>query len=508
MDLRKTCDNAPLRMLVFARTIQDAKQLTEQINNISTKYKFGFHAENVQGGDIDATNDVNKRFSCSREKYEEYLESISENRRKPLVDIVVQVKLFGEGYDNDWIAVTLFVAPPTDSMNSIAQGHGRALRAPPLELRQRSKSTRIWYAHLFYPKLEDIWKGSGLKEMVDAYLKGEDEKEVNIVTSIKILGLKLKKEPLATLHKHYRKYEQDYGAAEAIQLMTETADEYHEHYRERRERWKKTPAEGLAEKITSTEISKYLQVPRTQVPSSNSANRDTRLDTGPTPSFKIIDFGCGKDLLFERKLYDQVIDLQGNLHVDVLAVDLKEYSDSELRGGANFGPGQVTFECTPTGCNFIHLRKEQSYLAWYGKTKRLAKCAVFCLSLMLEQSFPAALSEAVKLVTAKGSIHIVMDITKIGLSSVKKSKDVKRQVLDAWRDNFTKKCNGLLKVQASEEDGFCYIKIINATDKEKKKELADVLDSDSLTIENLKVPAEEVARIESRKRTHDASFDQ
>ena len=64
--------------------------------------------------------------------------------------------------------------------------------------------------------------------MVDAYLKGEDEKEVNIVTSIKILGLKLKKEPLATLHRHYRKYEQDYGAAEAIQLMTETADEYHE----------------------------------------------------------------------------------------------------------------------------------------------------------------------------------------------------------------------------------------------------------------------------------------
>ena len=110
--------------------------------------------------------------------------------------------------------------------------------------------------------------------------------------------------------------------------------------------------------------------------------------------------------------------------------------------------------------------------------------------------------------TAKGSIHIVMDITKIGLSSVKKSKDVKRQVLDAWRDNFTKKCNGLLKVQASEEDGFCYIKIINATDKEKKKELADILRTPQLTIEKLKVPAEEVARIESRKRTHDASFDQ
>ena len=64
--------------------------------------------------------------------------------------------------------MTAFVAPQL-SLNSVAQGHGRALRLPPREM--NVNSPRKWEAHLFFPKIRDHEK------VVNDYMKGEDEDE-------------------------------------------------------------------------------------------------------------------------------------------------------------------------------------------------------------------------------------------------------------------------------------------------------------------------------------------
>jgi len=91
------------------------------------------------------------------------------------IDICVQCEMLGEGYDNDCIAVSLFIASP-GYVGKLAQYHGRALRVPKESLGAVHQQRRN--AYLFYPKSPEV------ERIVDGYLAGEDENCDNLFTPL------------------------------------------------------------------------------------------------------------------------------------------------------------------------------------------------------------------------------------------------------------------------------------------------------------------------------------
>ena len=439
LELRKTCQNYPLRMLVFARTNENGENLAAQINNLSSVNKWGLHAEDVRGSKRDDAKSVHARFSCSRHQYESVLKK--QYKDKPFVDIVVQVNIFGEGYDNDWIAVTTLVAPKL-SLNSLAQGHGRALRAPPKDM-INVNSPRKWEAHLFYPKIGDHQK------IVEDYMKGVDEDENSIVSPFG-------KNPLSSAHKRYLRVEREKGTDEAIKDMKQMASHYHVAYRERRENWKSIPAENLASKI----FKELIATP------SALATRDVHF------TFKLIDFGCGEDLLFEKKLWDLVSDHNGSGHIDILGVDVEEYVENELGIGAGIEErGQLTFSHIGLACNYYELEDQERFKRWHGDVD--IDAAIFCLSLMLRESVPEGLIAAINVVKFGGPIYIVLDVTKFGLNFML-NRRIKEKALSTWKDKFIKACGRLLTVRYLTEfdhDGMVYMELKNVSSDEERRAL-------------------------------------
>ena len=229
--------------------------------------------------------------------------------------------------------MTAFVAPQL-SLNSVAQGHGRALRLPPREM--NVNSPRKWEAHLFFPKIRDHEK------VVNDYMKGEDEDEDSIVSPFYRSG----KNPLTSAHKHYRKVEREEGTQAAIDEMKRTALHYHIVYRQARQNWTSIPAEVLAEHI----FNDHIRGPSAGAGTSSSQARTVR---GTPFTYKIIDFGCGEDLLFEKKLCEKVSVHDGTGHVKVLAVDVHKYFDNTIHSCDGIGAqGQLTFSHKGLACNF------------------------------------------------------------------------------------------------------------------------------------------------------------
>ena len=480
LDLRETCRDAPLRMLVFARTNENGKDLAAHINRLCEENKWRLHAEEVRGSQREDTRSVHNRFSCSREYYENVLRSQDNN--EPFVDIVVQVKLFGEGYDNPWIAVTTFVAPQL-SLNVVAQGHGRALRAPPREMSDIN-SPRKWEAHLFYPKIDNH------DDIVQDYLNGADESAASIVSPFYRTG---QDNQLTIAHRLYLKKEREEGIEAVIEEMKITATHYHNVYRERRQKWTEIPAETLAEKIFRERIATQSADATTAVPFT----------------FKLIDFGCGEDLLFEKKLCEMASTHDGTGHIAVLAVDVKEYFDDSMHSGDGIGTqGQLTFSHKGLACNYYELEKQESFTNWCQEQK--ADAAVFCLSLMLKDSVPDGLIAAMNVVKPGGPIYIVLDATKFGLY-VKLNRQVKEKALAMWKDMFIDACGGLLQVVGKlteKTDGMVYVELKNvSTESDKQTLIKKLRKTPCTTLNSLKIRQDAIDAIReefSRKRHNSA----
>ena len=490
LELRKTCRGAPLRMLVFARTNVNGKNLAEEINKLSMKNKWGLHAEDVKGSQREDTRSVHERFSCSREHFESFVKNHQRDaagRPLPFVDIVVQVKLFGEGYDNPWIAVTAFVAPQF-SLNSVAQGHGRALRAPPREMKDIN-SERKMEAHLFFPKIGNH------ERIVEDYMDGLDEDEASIVSPFYISG----KNPLTSAHKHYLKMEREEGTQAAIEEMKRTAPQYHIVYRQRRRDWKSIPAEILATNIFRERIA----TPSARAGGAGTSSSPPRA-TAPTPfTLRLIDFGCGEDLLLEKKLHELVTVHDGTGHVKVLAVDVNEYFDNSLHGGDGIGTqGQLTFSHKGLACNYYELEEQEELTRWCEEQK--ADAAVFCLSFMLKDSFTEGLIAAVSVVKFGGPIYIVLDITKFGLN-ISLTRHVREKALEVWKGSFLEACGSKLQIvgKLSEKtDGMVYIELTNVSGESDRLSLTERLRISRTTLDSLRVEEDviNVIKDECRKR--------
>lgn len=103
------------------------------------------------------------------QKYKQGFESESYDYPN-FVDVVVQCQMLGEGYDNNKIAISVFLAPPgKDSVGVLSQYHGRAVRLFKMTNVDTSKMAQLKEAHLFYPKWESMM------DLVERYRNGEDE---------------------------------------------------------------------------------------------------------------------------------------------------------------------------------------------------------------------------------------------------------------------------------------------------------------------------------------------
>ena len=177
--------------------------------------------------------------------------------------------------------------------------------------------------------------------------------------------------------------------------------EYHKLYEEKRADWKIIPAEQVAQDIFDGYIPKNGDV-----------------------NFRIIDFGCGIDGLFEHKLADLVAtrDAKGNVYtlaVDVGDVDagpqswpkvLTERGSKPRDGGlTSLDDAHTTFKCESLVGDY------SSFETYSAKQMPLFDAGVLCLSIMAMDALPRALLVASKTIKPCGTIFVVLDLWKFGV---------------------------------------------------------------------------------------------
>jgi len=196
--------------------------------------------------------------------------------------------------------------------------------------------------------------------------------------------------------------------------------EYHEKYKEKREgdggaNWKPVPAEHLAELI----YHKYIDV-KVKV------------------TFRIIDFGCGPDGLFESKLAELLQSRNGPGDVFALAVDVFGLPIAErlTKDGAcpmdAQGESVTSFTCETLDCDYTTLASNPQ-LSKTDHTKFDA--GVFCLALMASDALSKGLLVAAATVKPGGDIWIVIDIYKVGIGPCD-AHSVRETKLSEWQTHF------------------------------------------------------------------------
>jgi hypothetical protein len=183
----------------------------------------------------------------------------------------VQCHMLGEGYDNPWIAISVFVHPVKE-LPVLVQYHGRACRAVPPNVRKSAafQLTTGLYAYMYYPTEMDT--------LVKDYQNGIDEKTSGDD------GLFIGKS-FEDINNVLSKQTSEDAASELVQGFTT----YHASYCDAREKpgrgksWDPVPAEYVADLV------------------ANSISRTT----GPV-QLSVIDFGCGAEYLFEAQLFRHV----------------------------------------------------------------------------------------------------------------------------------------------------------------------------------------------------------
>jgi len=345
----------------------------------------------------DANFDKTKRallhnFQCPRDDATMLKSKVS------LIDVVVQCKLLGEGYDNQYIAISAFVSP-CKSLGTFAQYHGRAIRRPDKWLAKPPDDWKVtmpqaMYAYCFYPVSAKGGGADDVQEIVDKY-RGlvhidplgvrsgavcpcEDESEESLFAET---GVEWK-----TFHGANSELAQ-MGSHAGITMLKARFDEYHTKYAETCDKWSKSqtvPAVIVAQKIFNDHIN---------------------LDLNKQKAWSIIDFGCGRDGLFECKLAELVStsNRQSGGKVTTLALDTVPLACATSLLDASF-------ECETSGsacANYL------SVVDHYSTRVHTFDFAVFCLSFTFDDCF-GGLSLAAKMLKLghDGRIYIVLEMSK------------------------------------------------------------------------------------------------
>jgi len=276
-----------LRMLVTARTNGSAAKVAKFFNeeaNISSSACSGLFAKSITGSKEDTKEnyETKKKFECKE-------------KQDGIVDVAVQCQMLGEGYDNPLIAISTFIFPAM-SVGRLAQFHGRAIRRNH-DINSDSYPQSL-HSYLYYPKagpekrVSDVVDEYTLcqdEDNMDAYLFGDPDFYKSLKAANIILFKKKCKEFVEELSDR-KKF-----------------DEYHSKYAVQRTEWEPIPAEQVAEELYINEIEK-----------------------AKFKDFRIIDFGCGPEALFEERMARLVHERQGNGTVSVLSLDVHDLGAATL----------------------------------------------------------------------------------------------------------------------------------------------------------------------------------
>ncbi len=180
--------------------------------------------------------------------------------------------MLAEGYDNPWIAISVFVRPAKE-LPVLVQYHGRACRAVPHDVRKSAKKngfqvTTGGYAYMYYPSPD-------MDSLVKDYDKGTDETDSGLSGTFS--------GSFKEINKHLAKQTSENAASE----LEHGFILYHEKYfdtREKSERgkkWDPVPSEHIAGLVAASISGRPVQL-------------------------SVIDFGCGAEHLFEAQLFQLV----------------------------------------------------------------------------------------------------------------------------------------------------------------------------------------------------------
>ena len=165
-------DTIPSKMLVHVRTNADADITADFFNKISLAKGWNLHAAAIHGTSLD---NLNKKKAFKFPSRIEHLQPGAQPPGGRVVDVGVQCMQLGEGYDNPWISVSVFLAP-AKTVSKLSQYHGRALRTYDKQLYDatfggapRPTEDAMRAAYLFYPMVPDV------EDIVKQYKLGKDE---------------------------------------------------------------------------------------------------------------------------------------------------------------------------------------------------------------------------------------------------------------------------------------------------------------------------------------------
>jgi ubiquinone/menaquinone biosynthesis C-methylase UbiE len=377
LDLRKasTTSSAPYRMLVKVRSKNQAKIALNVFNEIEAKESSSSELR-LKGEMLHS--------SCTDALKTSILAGFqADTRNSNFVDVVFQPRMLAEGYNNSWISVTVLLEN-IQSSSVVAQTHGRALRTSRTEHESETASR----AYLVYPEQ--------LSRVVDQYRDGKDE-DISM----------LFERPQSSIQIHQRLRKMNHR--QAFESMREVFDKYHDEYASIRENWDVFPAEAIADHL----FKRFLD--------SKSTKR----------TFRIIDFGCGRDILFEKALSCLCHGSEApGRRVVVEAVDVVE-SNPECDGLSTGHTFACEYKCSDLAEYELDPHSDQF------------DAAVFCFSLMGQNSFEKALEVASKVLKpGVGLIYIVLDYFQF-VNDYKvhfKPKELNDR-LKAWGEVFQQKAN-------------------------------------------------------------------
>eukprot|EP00040_Diaphanoeca_grandis_P013640 m.68960 g.68960 ORF g.68960 m.68960 type:complete len:414 (+) comp24024_c0_seq1:724-1965(+) len=396
--------------------------------------------------------------------------------------------MLSEGYDNEWISVSLFVMT-VKSVASLAQIHGRALRKNSHLTKfavQGSKSI------LMVPNLP------GMINTVDGYVRGDDESTTNL----------LAEPPEITFKAHHVAIRKQI-CVEAAESLKQNFTEYHDLYEKQREDWEPVPAVYLAGHVFKQHI-----------------------ENGGTVNFCIVDFGCGRDGLFEEELAEKVglrDASNGCGTVTVWALDVIAFANAASLTASGSQPTDgIGDKFTNFVCNEVVCDYGGANAAMIKDTK--VDCPVFCLALMACDALCKGLTAAANIVKYKGVIYMQNDVWWYGINP-RFPNDIKEQRLKQWVTWFTDYCNskdlGFQIVSArlvqakgcmsalvtltnvsSEEEERTSVANLEGIDLAWKQRLKNIRDSEEQKTPKKRMSEEPLSRSTSKAKVSDRGFPQ
>mmetsp|Transcript_50104 Transcript_50104/g.80857 ORF Transcript_50104/g.80857 Transcript_50104/m.80857 type:complete len:948 (+) Transcript_50104:1112-3955(+) len=377
--LRDHCGNEPIRMLVTVNSNKEAFKVAEMINTRQDWGGFWNKGSSPLAAFITGTGCGTKISDSSKldNKKEDFLHNFQcgrkDVRRGDLIDVVVQCQMLGEGYDNQYIAISTFLSPCM-SVGVFAQYHGRAIRKP-YDWCKFTNGNPTTYAmamqaYVYYPQGQGV--SNQVQEVVKAYRDGVDESTLYLYDNT------TRWRTLKRAHKELSEKSSTMSGITFLRTLTNFED-YHTLYKHVRETLDPLPAEEVA-----------IMIYKNSIKDNKSIN------------LKIIDFGCGRDGVFEHKLKELVSGRQGgNGSVETLAVDVVAL-DTEGLASASDDP--IQFVCSTDATNYLNVDTPE----------RCGKYdfGLFCLSFVFLDDFCPALCAAAKVLKFGGLLYIVLEINK------------------------------------------------------------------------------------------------